>query len=62
MEKYVNVTWAFATMISWLSFGTASWFWANEYPDTGLGLLTILWFAISLVLFFIGYRLRNKQN
>jgi hypothetical protein len=58
MEKYLGIAWLVATLISWVSFGVASWFLADDF-EMGTLVLTILWFVMSLVLFFIGLRLRK---
>ena len=61
MEKYIGIAWLIATVISWISFGVASWFLADDF-DVGTLALAILWFAMSLVLFFIGLRLRKSSG
>lgn len=62
MEKFINFAWLIATTTSWISFAVASWFWADDSFDRGLAILTILWFVMSIVLFVIGYKMRNQQN
>jgi len=62
MEKYLGLAWLIATVISWLSFGVASWFWAEDFDNTGMLVLTILWFVISLSLFVIGLRFRKPSS
>ena len=61
MEKYLGIAWLVATIISWLSFGVASWFWADDFGNTGMLVLTLLWFVINLSLFLIGLRLRKPS-
>ncbi|HXQ39416.1 MAG TPA: hypothetical protein VN843_35780 [Anaerolineales bacterium] len=56
MEKYLGIAWLIATVISWNSFGVASWFLADRF-EIGTLVLTILWFLMSVILFFIGLRL-----
>ena len=60
MEKYMGIAWLIATVISWISFGVASWFLADDF-ETGTLALAILWFLMSLVLFYIGLRLRKSS-
>jgi hypothetical protein len=60
MEKYIGIAWLIATVISWLSFGVASWFLADDF-ETGTLILTILWFLMSIFLFLIGLRLRKPS-
>jgi hypothetical protein len=60
MEKYLSVAWLVATITSWLSFGFASWEWADSY-DTGMLTLTILWFVMSVILFLVGLRYRKTS-
>jgi hypothetical protein len=62
MEKYVGLAWMIATVISWLSFGVASWFWADDFNNVGMVVLLILWYVISLLLFLIGLRFRNPSS
>jgi hypothetical protein len=62
MEKYLGVVWLFATVISWISFGVASRFWADDVNNIGMLVFTILWFVISLVLFVIGLRFRKSSS
>jgi hypothetical protein len=62
MEKYLGVAWLIATIISWISFGAASWFWADNIDDMGMLVLTILWLVISLVLFLVGLRFRKSSS
>lgn len=59
MEKYIGIAWLVATIVSWISFGVASWILADDF-EIGTLVLTILWFVMSLVLFFIGLRLRKS--
>jgi hypothetical protein len=60
MQKYMDIAWLIATMISWISFSTASWFLADDF-DTGTLVVAILWFLMSVVLFHIGLRLRKSS-
>ena len=60
MEKYIGIAWLIATVISWISFGVASWFLADDF-EAGTLVLTILWFLMSLFLFYIGLRLRKSS-
>ena len=62
MEKYLGLAWFIATVVSWISFGIASWFWADDLSNVGMLVLTILWFVISLALFMIGLRLRRPSS
>ena len=63
MDKLTSFFWFSATVTSWISLGVASWEWADSYGsgihDTGMLVLTILWFVMSLILFLIGLRLRK---
>ena len=61
MGKYLGIAWLVATIISWVSFGVASWFWADDFGNIGMLVLTLLWFVISLSLFLIGLRLRKPS-
>lgn len=61
MEKYLGIAWLVATIVSWLSFGVASWFLADRF-EIGTLILTILWFLMSIILFFIGLRLRKPSS
>ena len=56
MEKFLGFAWLVATITSWISFGVASWFLADRF-EIGTLILTILWFLMSVILFFIGLRL-----
>ena len=60
MEKYKGIAWLVATVMSWISIGVASWFLADDF-DTGTLVLAILWFLMSVVLFYIGLRLRKSS-
>jgi len=62
MEKYLGIAWLIATVISWLSFGVASWFWADDVANIGMLILTVLWFVISLTLFLVGLRFRTPSS
>ena len=62
MEKYLHFAWFIATVTSWISFGVASWNWADNVRDSGMVVLTILWFVISLVLFLVGMRFRKPLS
>ena len=61
MNKFLGFAWLIATVTSWISFGVASWEWADN-PDSAMLTLTILWFAMSLVLFLIGLRLNKPSS
>lgn len=60
MERYIGFAWLIATVISWISFSVASWFLADDF-ETGTLVIAILWFLMSLVLFYIGLRLRKPS-
>jgi len=62
MERHLGPAWLIVTVISWLSFGVASWFWVDEIGNSRMLLLTILWFVISLLLFIAGLRYRNSSR
>ena len=66
MDKLLSFFWFIATVTSWISFGVASWAWADSYRsglyDGGMFVLMILWFVMSLVLFLIGLRLRKPSS
>jgi hypothetical protein len=66
MDKLIGFFWFIAMVTSWVSFGFASWEWADSYKsesyDSGMLVLTILWFVMSLVLFLIGLRLRKPSS
>jgi hypothetical protein len=66
MDKLIGFFWFIAMVTSWVSFGFASWEWADRYKsesyDSGMLVLTILWFVMSLVLFLIGLRLRKPSS
>ena len=66
MDKLISFFWFIATVTSWVSFGFASWEWADSYgvgkQDGGMFLLMILWFVMSLVLFLVGLRLRKTSS
>ena len=61
VDKLLSFTWFVATLISWISFAVASWFWADDISNVGMFVLTILWFVLSLTLFLIGLRLRKSS-
>ena len=61
MNKFLGFAWLIATTTSWISFGVASWEWADN-PTNAMMTLTILWFAMSLVLFLIGLRLNKPSS
>lgn len=61
MEKYLGIAWLIATVMSWISFGVASWFLADDF-ETGTLIITILWFLMSVILFMIGLRLRKPPS
>ncbi|MDQ2692914.1 MAG: hypothetical protein M3Y68_12830 [Chloroflexota bacterium] len=61
MNRYLQIVWLIATVTSWLSFGFASWRWADGF-NRGMLVLTILWFIISLVLFMIGFWFRKSSS
>lgn len=60
MEKYPGIASLIATVISWLSFGVASWFLADDF-EIGTLVLTTLWFVMSPVLFLVGFRFRRTS-
>lgn len=60
MEKYPGIAWLIATVISWISFGVASWFPADGF-EAGTLVLEVLWFLMSIFLFWMGLRLRKTQ-
>ena len=66
MDKLIGFFWFIAMVTSWVSFGFAAWEWADSYSsemyDSGMLVLMILWFVISLVLFLIGLRLRKPSS
>ena len=66
MDKLISFFWFIATVTSWVSFGFASWQWAESYDGTvfnnAMLVLMILWFVMSLVLFLIGLRLRKQSS
>jgi hypothetical protein len=66
MDKLIGFFWFIATVTSWVSFGFASWEWADSYDggiyDSGMLVLMILWFVMSLVLFVVGLRLRKPSS
>ena len=62
MEKLLGIAWLFATLISWISFSVASWFWADDISNSGMFVLTILWFVISFILFLVGLRYRKPSS
>jgi hypothetical protein len=62
MEKLLGIAWLFATLISWISFSVASWFWADDISNSGMFVLTILWFVMSLFLFLVGLRYRKPSS
>ena len=61
MEKYLGFAWLVMTITAWISFGRASWEWA-QYFERGMLELTIFWFVISLALFGLGMRFRNLDR
>ena len=60
MNKYLGIAWLVATLISWISFAVASWFLADDF-EIGTLVIAVLWFFMSLVLFYIGLRLRKSS-
>jgi len=66
MDKLIGFFWFIATVTSWISFGFASWEWAESYHvgiyDSGMLVLMVLWFVMSLVLFLVGLRLRTSSS
>ena len=66
MDKLIRFFWFIATVTSWISFGVASWAWADSYGsvshNNGMLILMILWFVMSLVLFLVGLRLRKSSS
>ena len=62
MDKLIGFFWFIATVTSWISFGFASWEWAESYHvgiyDSGMLFLMVLLCVMSLVLFLVGLRLR----
>jgi hypothetical protein len=65
VDKLVSFFWFIAAVRSWVSFGVASWEWADSYHDgiydTGMLFLMLFWFVMSLVLFLVGLRLRKPS-
>ena len=61
MNKYIGITWLVVTLISWVNFAVASWFWADDM-EPGLLVLVVLWFVISLILFLTGWQLRDRMT
>ncbi len=61
MDTLLRIAWFIATVTSWLSFGFASWEWAGS-SDHNMLTLMILWFVISLLLFFVGLRFRKSSS
>ncbi len=61
MDTLLRIAWFIATVTSWLSFGFASWEWAADF-DRGMLSLMILWFVMSLLLFFVGLRFRKSSS
>jgi hypothetical protein len=61
MDKYLRFVWVIATVTSWISFGFASWEWADGF-ERGMLTLMILWFVISLILFAVGLRFRKSSS
>ena len=61
MEKYIGFAWLVLTITSWISFGFASWNLADDF-NAGTLVLTILWFLMSVILFWIGLRLRKSTS
>lgn len=59
LEKYLGIAWLVAMVISWISFGVASWFLADDF-ETGTLVLALLWFLMSVILFWVGLRLRKS--
>ena len=66
MDNLLRIAWFIATVTSWISFGVASWEWADSYQgriyDSGMLVLMILWFVMSLILFAIGLRFRKSSS
>jgi len=61
MDTLLRIAWFIATVTSWLSFGFASWEWADSL-DRGMLTLMILWFMMSLLLFLVGLRFRRSSS
>ena len=61
VEKYLGFAWLVATITSWISFGVASWTLADDFND-GTLILTILWFLMSVILFWVGLKLRKQSS
>ncbi|HMZ07333.1 MAG TPA: hypothetical protein PK078_06915 [Anaerolineales bacterium] len=61
MNKYIGITWLVVTLISWVNFAVASWFWVDDM-EPGLLVLVVLWFVISLILFLTGWQLRDRMT
>lgn len=62
MEKYLNFAWFIAIVTSWISFGFASWQWAENMFDSGRLALVVLWFVMSVILFAVGLRFRKSSS
>ena len=61
MDKFLGFAWLVATVTSWISFGVASWELADRL-ETGTLILTVLWFLMSVILFWIGLQLRKSSS
>jgi hypothetical protein len=60
VDKYFRFAWFIAIITSWISFGFASWQWADSF-DRGMLTLMIIWFVLSLVLFAVGLLFRKSS-
>ena len=61
MNKFLGFAWFIATVTSWISFGFASWELAERFETSTL-ILTILWFLMSVILFWVGLQLRKSSS
>lgn len=61
MNTLLRIAWFIATVTSWISFGVASWEWADSF-DLGMLVLTLLWFVMSLILFAVGLRFHKSSS
>ena len=61
MDKFLSFAWLVATITSWISFGFASWELADSFETSTL-LLTVLWFLMSVILFWVGLQLRKSSS
>jgi hypothetical protein len=60
MDKYINIAWLFAVATSWISFGVASWEWADHGGSRAL-LFALFWLVMSVAIFYAGFRAQKKS-